>query len=212
MSGTRSGWARTIALAAVAATAAVVGSACGVSTNDEPQPIARENVPSELLETDVASGEEDALDAGNLEVVPVWFLLDDGEAIQLHAVERGVPWPAQAAARIDALLDPAGPTEDERREGITTAVPTDARLTALPTQDGSVLEVGLSDDFYELRGESAERAVAQLVFTATEIPTVEAVRFVDQDGQRIEVPDDDGQSRDEPVGREDYENLDPAAS
>jgi spore germination protein GerM len=205
MSGTQKGRLRAFALAAVIAVAA----GCGVSTNDEPQPIARENVPSDLLETEAAAGEEPVADPTDLQQVPVWFLVDDGETIKLHKVMRGVPWPVQTELRIDALLNPDGPTPDERSQGISTAIPGDARLTAVPTQDGTVLEVSLSDDFYELRGNTFMRAVAQLVFTATEMPGVLAVRFVNQDGRFIEVLDDEGESRDEPVGREDYTNLDP---
>lgn len=185
------------------------GAACGVSTNDEPQPIPRQNVPSDLIESD--ANPDDALDDGaGGQIVPVWYLLDDGESIRLHPVERRVPAPAQASLRIDALLDPErAPTDEERQQGISTAIPSDARLMALPTQDGSVLEVSLSNDFYELRGNNFIRAVAQLVFTATEDPDVDSVRFVDEDGNQIAVQDGEGESHDEPVGREDYENLNP---
>jgi spore germination protein GerM len=190
----------------------LVAGGCGVSTNDEPQPIARDKLPSDLLDADAGTGTDPMAGGGEVEMVQVWYLIDDGGDIQLHAVPRPVTAPAEASRRIDALFDPQrGPTEDEREQGISTAIPEGARLTAVPTFDDSVLEVGLSDEFYDQGGNTFIYAVAQLVYTVTEVPGVEAVRFTDEDGDRIQVQDGDGESRDEPVGREDYGNLAVAA-
>jgi spore germination protein GerM len=206
MSGTWTRWAGASAVAAVV----VLTAACGVSTNDEPQPIARDRMPSDLLDSQAGSAVDPTAPGQDVEVVPLWYLKEDSGSIQLHALDRGIASPAEPSRRIDALLDPArGPTEAERRDGVSTAIPSDARLTAVPIQDGSVLEVSLSDDFYAQGGNTFIYAVAQLVYTATGTNGVEAVRFMDEDGDRIEVQDSAGESHDEPVGRDDYANLAP---
>ncbi|MGH9212673.1 MAG: GerMN domain-containing protein [Acidimicrobiales bacterium] len=190
---------------------ALVLTGCGVSTNDEPQAIPRENVPADLLDADVGrQGDDLEVEGTDAEQVQVWFLVEDDEITQLHEVNRRVPWPAQAARRLDLLIGPrSGPTDEEREAGISTAIPPDARLTALPTQDGPVLEVSLSNDFYVRGGNNFIKAVAQLVFTAADIPGVEAVRFISETGEEIPVLDGDGESQDEPVTPDDYANLDP---
>ena len=200
-------------VAALAATLLALGlAACGVSTNDEPQLIERENVPADLLEADVRTDDDSAeLNEANGQGIRVWFVVEgeDGTA-QVQPADRFVPPPARAAVRIGVLFNTEqNPSVEERERGITTAIPPEARLTALPTQEGSVLEVSLSDDFYGRGGSSFIRAVAQLVFTVTDIPDVDAVRFLDVDGTQIAVLDGDGVSRDDPVGRDDYANLDP---
>jgi spore germination protein GerM len=198
----------TTALAALAVGAA----ACGVSTNEEPQPIPRENVPGDLLEVEEGPIDDVELDEDNSQLIQVWFLIEDDEgAVQLHALDRRVLYPARAAVRIDELFATGrNPSEEEREQGISSAIPPNSRLTALPTQDGTVLEVNLTNDFYGRGGNNFMRAVAQLVFTVTEIPNVEAVRFVNEEGERIAVPDDGGESHEDPVGRDDYATLDPS--
>lgn len=202
----RSVWAVLVAVLALGVTA------CGVSTNEEPQLIERENVPADLLEADVQTDDDLAqLDEDTGQAIRVWLVVEDEDgAAQLQPVDRFVPPPARAAIRIGVLFDlEHNPSSDERDDGITTAIPASSRLTALPTQEGSVLEVSLSDEFYSRGGSSFIRAVAQLVFTVTEMPDIDAVRFMRVDGSQIAVLDGDGVSRDDPVGRADYANYDP---
>lgn len=181
--------------------------ACGISTSDKPKPIDRENLPAELAETD-----SDPLDSlppnpDAIRAVPIWFLAADDSEIRLTSVTRRVPLPADAGLRLETLLS-QGPTPEENQEGISTAIPADAKLTRPPEQVGVVLSVNLSTSVYELRGESAREAFAQLVYTATEIPGVDAVQFL-LDGDPVAVPDGEGESDLAPRRREDYANLRP---
>lgn len=186
-------------------------SGCGLTTNDKPETI-KDSVPPDLLDTESAApGSEDG-DADPTEVyetVRVYFLnLDDLDEAHVYAQTRQVPRPATQVKVLETLItDP--PTELERLNGVSTDVPEDARLNDTPRLDSDgVLTVDLSDDFYELQGETARNAFAQVVFTATELTGVEAVQFL-RDGEVFNAVDGDGQSRRDPLGRAAYFNLRP---
>ena len=68
-----------------------------------------------------------------------------------------------------------------------------------------VVTIGVSREFTEVAGGNQLLATAQVVFTVTEFPGVEAVRIT-ADGSPVEVPTDDGLT-DEPVGRDDYASV-----
>jgi hypothetical protein len=80
-----------------------------------------------------------------------------------------------AAATVRALL--AGPTVKERRAGYTTAVPSSTGLRTLALSQG-VLTVDLTRRFESGGGSlSMQLRVAQIVYTATQFPSVQRVRF-----------------------------------
>jgi hypothetical protein len=92
------------------------------------------------------------------------------EAIRAHRPTRRV-----ATAALDALL--AGPTRAERAAGLTTQVPRGTRLLGVSIARG-VAHVDLSSDYESAAGSRAQQLrLAQVVYTATQFPTVKAVRF-----------------------------------
>jgi len=105
-----------------------------------------------------------------------------GGDAHLVPVLRTVPATrAVATAAVQELL--AGPTSDER--GLLTMIPAGSQLLGI-TIDGSVATVDLSGAF-ESGGGSASMfgRLAQLVYTATQFPTVDAVRLR-LDGQPVD--------------------------
>jgi spore germination protein GerM len=111
-----------------------------------------------------------------------------------------------AARLLEALIEQP-PNEAERTDGIATRVPDNARVDGRPERtETGVLEVNLSENFYDLQGEASRLAFAQVVFTATGLDGVSSVRFL-VNGRPAGVVDGDGQSRDGPVDRTAYRSL-----
>ena len=204
-------WRGSIAVALSAVVAMVLVAGCGVSTNDKPEPISGENLDEVLTN----GSPEDTLPGNPQNTVPVtiWLLKSDPDAgPQLTDVPRRAPLngadPADPTLWVETLLGQP-PTEAENSQGISTAIPLDAHLTETPIRAGSVLIVSLSRDFYSLRGDTGRAALAQLVYTATEIPGITEVSF-EVEGEPVPVLDGNGESVDDrPVRRADYHALVP---
>jgi spore germination protein GerM len=138
----------------------------------------------------------------------VWFLRTDGEGeSHLVPVERKVPPPATQSRLLEVLVQEP-PTDPERDDGISTAIPDGVTLDEEPDlRSDGVLIVKLSPDFYDLQGDTARNAFAQVVFTATSRPEVDMVQF-ERNGEVFRAVDGDGQSR-EVLSRESYKDLGP---
>jgi germination protein M len=114
----------------------------------------------------------------------VYFLRDG----KLAAARRTVPGtPAVGRAALEQLL--AGRNQLERQAGIGSAVPVETTLLDLSIDDGGA-EVSLSDEV----AAGGEAALAQVVYTLTQFPTVERVAV----------------NGDEPRTRADFESFAPA--
>ena len=134
----------------------------------------------------------------------VWFTRDNG----LVAVRRTHP-PTQlvATAAMKALLD--GPTADERSAGLTSSVPPGTRLLGIGIRDG-LATVDLTSEYQSGGGAlSMQTRLGQVVYTLTQFPTVQKVRFR-LDGSPVNVFSSEGIVLDHPVGRSDYADLLPA--
>lgn len=112
--------------------------------------------------------------------------------------------PVEAAMR--AVL--SGPDGRERSRGLTTHLPPATRLLDIHA-NGRVAVADLSGEFQAPADPDAiTLRIAQIVWTLTQLPDIEAVRFV-VDGNEISVATDEGQSVDRPVGRADYDRFAP---
>jgi spore germination protein GerM len=193
-------------LAALVAGLTLVGAGCGLSPNESPEAIAPENLPPGLLDPNPATSTPG--ESPGSTSVAVFFLERVGETTRLVEVEREVADSTSASERVGALL--TQPTADETEAGITTAIPADLILVEEPVldEDSGVLTVDLSDELNLLQGAELSRAVAQIVYTATAVEGVAAVRFV-VEGEAIPVPDDEGVAQEAPVDRSDYRSLRP---
>lgn len=134
----------------------------------------------------------------------VWFARDNG----IVAVRRSHP-PTQlvATAAVKALLD--GPTAAERSAGLTSAVPDGTRLLGIGIRNG-LATVDLTSEYQSGGGAlSMQTRLGQVVYTLTQFPTVQKVRFR-LDGSPVNVFSSEGIVLDHPVGRSDYADLLPA--
>jgi germination protein M len=110
-----------------------------------------------------------------------------------------------ATAAVNALL--AGPTQGEAKgSAITTAIPRGTRLIGITIENG-VATVDLTSQFQAGGGShSMQLRLGQVVYTLTQFPTVQKVRF-ELDGAPVEVFSSEGIVLKDPVGRGDYKNL-----
>ncbi len=175
--------------AVLAVVAVLTLAGCGVGAQSAPEEV---SIPRPSTPPTGAAGDATG------DRVTVWFV----RGSRLEAAER----PAEDSA-IDAALDAlaAGPTRAEVLDGVRTALSPQSLTPDRPVTADAVVTVGVSREFTEVAGGNQLLAVAQVVFTVTEVPGVEAVRIT-ADGSPVEVPTDDGLTAD-PVGREDYASV-----
>jgi len=136
----------------------------------------------------------------------VALYLTEGDT--LHRIVRSVPKVAGiGAATLRALL--AGPTPEEAKSGVGTAVPSGTRLLGL-TIEGGVGRVDLSRQF-EVTGneEGVTLSLAQVTCTLGQFDTVKGVRFA-LDGKDVSVLSGDGTVTDRPLTCDRYRRFDPA--
>ncbi len=131
----------------------------------------------------------------------VWFARGD----QLASEQRThAATPRVATAAMQALLE--GPSAAEHTAGVATAIPDGTRLLGISIKD-RVATVDLTSEFQSGGGSlSMQMRLAQVVYTLTQFPTVNAVRF-SLDGAPVDVFSSEGIVLDHPVGRRDYEDL-----
>ena len=135
----------------------------------------------------------------------IW-LVRKGRLVEALRAHRRTPRVATAA--LDALL--AGPTGSERSDGLTTQIPPGTRLLGVSIARG-VAHVDLSSDYENAAGSHAlQLRLAQVVYTATQFPTVKAVRF-SVDGTPVNVFSGSGLVLGHAVGRSAYSALAAAA-
>lgn len=131
------------------------------------------------------------------------YLLHGG---QVAAVRRTVePTEAVARAALEQLI--AGPTSAEQDRELGSDVPQATEVNGIAIADG-VATVDLSHAFVAGAEASISTRVAQVVYTLTQFPTVERVRF-EQDGQELPITDGVGQPLERPAARADYEEQTP---
>jgi len=141
-----------------------------------------------------------------------------GEAIQLSvyftmnekvaATHRQVPYTKEVAkAAMEELLK--GPNAEEKEVGMFTTIPADTLFLGLAVND-KIATVDLSKEYESGGGTlSMSLRLAQVVYTLTQFPTIDAVQFK-LDGEPVEVFGGEGLILDHPVSRADYEELTPA--
>lgn len=150
----------TVASACVAASAVLSG--CGIRPDAAP----RDLPANERLVTDDATpGGSDAAGGNRI------YLVDPGEDRLLRSVPREA---ATGAELIEVLL--AGPNDDELAAQYSSVIPAGTKLLSARSQ-GQVLTIDLSSEITEITGQNLAQAVAQIVYTASELDGIEAVQL-----------------------------------
>jgi germination protein M len=201
----------TAALAALLGTASVAAGcggddpvAVGPVPSEQEAPAASPAPPAAAPAPPAASpgapGERSE-EAAETTTYEVWFALGDKLFVARRTQEatRRV-----GTAALEALL--AGPSQDEAGASVTTAIPEDTQLLGLSVED-RVATVDLSSEFESGGGSlSMFLRLGQVVYTLTQFPTVDRVRF-HLDGEPVNVFSGEGIVLDDPVTRKDYEDL-----
>ena len=147
------------------------------------------------------------LSTGESEEVTVYFLKPDPatNTDRLVPVKRRVTPPVTAVKILQKLF--AGPTQQERLDGLRTNINPDSTVLTVPIED-KIATVNYSKDFAFGLVPEQIKAFAQVVFTALDVEGVTGVLF-EQNGHREEVPSGDGSSTSAPLGRASYPQVTP---
>ncbi len=179
---------------------------CGITADGDPRTIEAADLPADLLDPNPPSATTLPGSSATASVT-VYFVLREGDTTRLAPVRREVAAASRAADRINAILVPTSP--EEQQLGLITSLPTDTVLldtTFVPaTQE---LIVNLSGALFDVQGKELANAFAQLVWTVTELPDVRQVRFR-VDGRAYRAPNAAGIEQDGAVTRGDYNALAP---
>ena len=191
---------RTVSLL-VAVALAVLVAACGISGEAEPREVAADDVPFGLLDSNTTTTAPFPPETG----VPVQVFLVNSES-RLVGVNRIVA-EANAFGVMQGLLQPV--TEEESAAGLTNNIPEDTTLLGVDegSEPGTVV-VNLSEEFFTIQGPVQIAAVAQVVWTVTDLPGVSGVRFAFE-GEIRPVPRGDGETTSDPLGRPSFFDLSP---
>lgn len=185
-----------VAAPAVALLAAALGTGCAIQPDNAPR-----DIP--------------AAERGQLDPVPpggeaigqsrIYLVTGDGSGgdRELRTVLRDVDPPTDPEAVLTALI--AGPNRGEVDSGMTSPLPPSSTLHSARLV-ASTLNVDLSGEILELPGSSLRDAVAQIVFTGSELDGVRAVR-IRVDGQTRAWPDGRGELQTTPLTKYDYPGL-----
>lgn len=177
-----------------------LGTGCGVRSDPAPRALSAGDVPYGLLEeappTTVASRPPSVPTEG----VNVYLVEGD----RMVPAVRQVNAPASVAKALTALL--FGPVEDEAAAGIRSAISPTAGLQARSV-DPATYVVDLSAEFAQGSVSEQILGLAQVVWTATDIPGITGVQFT-LNGAPIQVPTPTGSTGD-PVGRDAFAELAP---
>lgn len=182
----------------VAALGGVVtlAAGCGIATDNEPR-----DIPAgQQLELGVTGDPAAGATGGEARI---YLLAADvsGQASTLRAVARDVdPTPT---ATLLALLAGANSSELDRQ--LRSALPTGTTLRSA-TLRGGVLIVDLSPELLQLTGDDLVLALAQVVYSASEIETVRSVSIL-VDGAAQLWPDGAGVLTAEPLTTYDFPGL-----
>lgn len=183
-------------------TAVILLAACGVPGGGAVRRVDDDTVPYRLLESGATSPSASGSDGG-LGRAPVVYWLGD---------ERLVPeaTTGSCSQRPEVLVDvlvgalAAGPSEEARAAGRSSAIPSDTRLAVVGLEEGTV-SVNIDDDT-AISAERLPAAVGQVVLTLASAPGIESVVIL-SDGQPVQVPLPGGALTDRPVTSDDYVEL-----
>lgn len=205
--------------ALIAAAMCLTASACGIPLDDEPQVISQEALPQTLQPGTTST--TTTLPSQLTEDVTI-YLIDPGDGTaSLVPVTRQIRVVDEGLAEIEQLILEQlllGPTSEEQLEdNLTTALvaagdePIEVLSLRRPAE-GQIVVV-LSEP-PAIEGSDRVVSFGQLVYTLTELNSVDRVRFliVDDAGEEqdisVKTDTEEGDVR-RPVGRDDYESLSP---
>jgi hypothetical protein len=181
---------RSIAIA-VAGPIALFAGGCAIQPDSAPR-----DIPEDLQERETPSASAVGGPAQGSD--RIYLLAPDGSDAPLRTVQRDTGGDAQTLLR--ELI--SGPNPAELESGYGSAVPPTLVLRSVGVDDG-VVEVDVNDALLDLSGGDLIDAVAQIVFTASEIPSAQSV-LIRVDGATREWPDGSGAQHRGPLTTYDF--------
>jgi spore germination protein GerM len=191
-------------LLAVLVVLALLAGGCGVPEDEEASPINPDGLPFRPTPDDL---EDEPATSGPITEVVYFF---DGRAQRLVPVERSVPSHNSVEDRIGALV--AGITQEEADTGLVTFLAEGTALASAPeiVQD-RVVVLDFNPAFTQGQANTDHlQAVAQVVWTVTDIDGIRAVLF-ERDGEVQNEVNGDGEQTTGPLDRGDFLDLRPVA-
>ncbi len=184
----------------------VCASGCGSLGSTTVTDIDPQEVPYGLLDvpTEPLTAGSELSTPGTQAVTPVFLLAREGGLLESSptGVETGTP--ADVAREALARLE-AGPTEDERSQGLGTVLGTAVTLSLDDLRGGTArVEVELTAG--ELAADQVPLALGQVVLTLTAVPGIERVQLV-SGGEPVEMALPGGRLTTDPVTADDYAEL-----
>jgi spore germination protein GerM len=185
-----------VLLTALGAALGVVLTGCGIDPQAGPELVTLSAAPTSATPSSTGTPGGDLV---------LWFLRDGRLVPTTREAEDG-----ESPAVLDLLAE--GPTATEVSAGLGTALLAQQPGLEVVDEDPTdpLVTVQVGQQFLSLTGTDQLPAVAQVVWTVTELPGVEEVLFATESGP-LEVPTDDGLTA-EAVQREDYASLAPEAT
>ncbi len=185
-------------LSVLAAAAAVLLGGCGISPDTAPRDITDDDA--------VADDRTDGTDTEAATGTGRVFLVQSdaaGAPTDLVAVPRAIEVGADRdpTGVLGVLI--AGPGTSERADGISTFVPADLEQLGWSPRSGGVISLDLGPQLNELSGTALTFALAQIVYSLSEIPGVTAVRIT-VEGVAETWPDANGRPQADPLTVFDY--------
>ena len=176
-------------------------AACGIPTTGGPTAISKKDVPFHLLSP--ASSPTASSTLPNAVAVPeLIFLVAPTQT--LAPVTRGIPASTNLGGTLTEVLEALleGPKPGESASGLQTFLtPAKTRVTARVT--GGIATIDFATNPIQVVGANQTLAIAQVVYTATELPGVTGVVF-QFGGQPVDVPTASGATVPGPVDKSSY--------
>jgi len=175
-------------------------AACGIDADSQPRDIPPDRQVELAVDTDRSPGVATGL-------ARVYLIAPGGVGSTdvLDSVARDVDETPEDL--LGALLE--GPNETEFEAEFRTAIPEGTVLRSAVLRGGT-LRVDVSDELLQLSGETLIDAIAQLVFTSSEIDGVRSVKIV-VEGADQQWPAGNGQLQSAPLTVYDFPGLVPSA-
>lgn len=173
---------------------------CGVPTDSVPRALPEDEVPAELLAIDPVTTTSSA-PLGQTTRVRVFLIGGRGDAERLVPVERTIQAPA-TVERVLAQLT-LGPNREEEARGLRSAILPGTVINSVLVESSLAIIDLAKGRGISVSGTDRILALAQMVYSATELRDVGGVRFT-VDGTRAETPTGTGVLTSGPVGRAAY--------
>ena len=184
----------------------VLAAGCSAPVDSGPKTLRAASIPADLRQ-ETSTTTTTVISTGESEEVTVYFIGADKTTgtDRLVPVKRRVSPPVTVEKVLQTLF--AGPTSEERLQGLRTAISPDTTILGAPIES-HIATVNVSGNFALGTPQDQINAFAQVVFTTVDVGSVTGVVFSEQ-GHRLEVPQGDGSSTSAPLGRASYPQVTP---